>query len=164
MRRRAGQRGFTLLELVLVLVIISAALAMVAPALRGWNRGSRLYDTATEFAAAARWARTQAISTGRVHRLRVDPATASYWVMSQRGEEFVDEDLDLGRLTTLPEGFAIELTGQQGKPIEYVEFDPAGGTQPAQARIESDQGKWLLVQCLSPADRFRVVREWEQSR
>jgi prepilin-type N-terminal cleavage/methylation domain-containing protein len=39
-QRRGQYRGFTLLELVLVMVIVCVALAMVAPSLAGWNQGS----------------------------------------------------------------------------------------------------------------------------
>lgn len=164
MRRRPGHRGFTLLELVLVLMIVGAALAMIAPSLGGWNRGSRLRDAASDFAATARWARTQAVSTGKVHRLRVDAAAGSYWVMTQDGEEFVVDESNIGRRVTLPEGFAIELTGEQDRPLEHVEFDPTGTTQPARVRIVSDVGRSIIIECLSPSDRFRVVQVQEEAQ
>jgi general secretion pathway protein H len=163
-RRRTHHHGFTLLELVLVMVIVGAALAMVAPSLRGWNHGSRLRDAATEFAAAGRWARTQAVSTGKVHRLCVDADTGSYWIMAQRGEEFVNDPSSLGQIVTLPDGFRIVLTTDQGKEMEHVEFDPNGSTQPARARIVSDRDASIIVECLSPGERFRVVRPSEQTQ
>jgi prepilin-type N-terminal cleavage/methylation domain-containing protein len=39
---RSTSRGFTLLELVVVMMIIATVLAMAAPSLRGWHKGAML--------------------------------------------------------------------------------------------------------------------------
>ena len=44
MKRPPRQSGFTLLELILVMVIICTALALAAPSLNGWARGSKMRD------------------------------------------------------------------------------------------------------------------------
>src|SRR5688500_9566548 len=123
--------GFTLLELVLVLVIISTALAMAAPALRGWSKGARLRDAGDQFLAVARWARSQAVSNSRVYRLNVDANAGRYWVTVQDGTEFVSTGSDFGQVFALPSGFGIsmnEATAQQS--LKAVDFFPTGRTQP----------------------------------
>ncbi|MDB4966667.1 MAG: hypothetical protein JWN44_2356, partial [Myxococcales bacterium] len=68
MRRTAPQSrpAFTLLELVLVMLVITIAIAVVAPTLRGWSRGSHLRDTAEQFVTLTRLARTQAASSAQL--------------------------------------------------------------------------------------------------
>ena len=61
-RTRKASVAFTLLELVLVLVVLSTALAVAAPSMRGWSKGSTLRDAGDQFLAVARWARSQAVA------------------------------------------------------------------------------------------------------
>ena len=169
MRTQTSHRGFTLLELVLVLVIICTALAIAAPSLRGWSHGTYLRNAADEFVAVTRYARTQAVATGQLHRLTVE--SGQYQVTVQRGEEFVPVASDLGH-ALLPEGFAIELTssGQTadngnssgiGKNNSNsgtsIDFFPTGRTQPAKVSIRSGQGDVLEIECAAPSESFRVL-------
>jgi len=67
--RRGSLSGFTLIELILVLLIISITMALAAPSLRGWSDGAKLRDAGDLFVASAKWARAQAILTGTPHVL-----------------------------------------------------------------------------------------------
>src|SRR5947207_6133930 len=67
------RRGFTLLELVVVMLILTVMLAMVAPSLSGFGRGRQAEQAAANILALSRWAREQAISDGRVYRLNFSP-------------------------------------------------------------------------------------------
>ena len=44
-----------------MLIILCVALAVTAPSLSGWNRGSKSRDAGEQFLALTRWARTQAL-------------------------------------------------------------------------------------------------------
>src|SRR4051794_40846680 len=89
--------AFTLIELVMVLVVIAAALAVAAPSLGGWRRGQRLTTAGDEFLAAVRHGRALAVANAQVHRLYVDPAAGRYWLMQQDGQEFVNLGTGMGR-------------------------------------------------------------------
>jgi general secretion pathway protein H len=72
-------RGFTLLELMLVMLIIAVAAALVGPAV-----GSRLLRadarrTAVQLRSAAELMRVHAVRSGREELLVVDPEENSYW-------------------------------------------------------------------------------------
>src|SRR5438067_9157424 len=60
MRRtaRSQPRGFTLFELVLVMLVLAVIMAMVAPKLAGTARGRRTGDAATQITALAYYARS----------------------------------------------------------------------------------------------------------
>ncbi|MGA2500356.1 MAG: GspH/FimT family pseudopilin [Tepidisphaeraceae bacterium] len=163
MYTRLRHRGFTLLELVLVLVIICTALAVAAPSLRNWGRASYLRNAADEFVAATRLARTEAVATGQLHRLTVD--NGQYQVTAQQGEQFVPVASNLGR-GILPEGFSIQLTstGQTADKGNSIDFFPTGRTQPAKVRITSDQGETLEIECAAPAESFRVLNAGDTAR
>src|SRR5215216_191076 len=99
MRNRTNHPGFTLIELLLVLVVIATALAVAAPAMSGWGRGSRMRDAGDQLMATVKWARAQAIADGQIFRLNVDAQNARYWVTMQQGMQFVPVDSGFGRET-----------------------------------------------------------------
>ena len=71
--RRGRSRGFTLLEVVLVLALIALASLLAAAALTGGFDGMRLRAAAKEVAAQMRFTRAQAIATGEPQRFTLDP-------------------------------------------------------------------------------------------
>lgn len=57
--------GFTLVELVVTIAIVSILLAVAAPAMTGFLADQAVAGNADEFAAAVRFSRTEAIKRGR---------------------------------------------------------------------------------------------------
>ena len=74
-RRATG--AFTLLELIAVLVLISAVLAIAAPSLRGFVRGRQTAEAAAQMLSLTHLARSRAASQGCIHRLNVDTETGA---------------------------------------------------------------------------------------
>src|SRR3954463_6691343 len=70
---RSPQRGFTLLEIILVMAIIALASVLAAAAMTGGFKGMQLKASAKELASNLRYTRTQAIATGQPQRFLVDP-------------------------------------------------------------------------------------------
>lgn len=176
--------GFTLLELVLVMVIVCVALAMVAPSLAGWNQGSKLRDAGEQLLATIHYARTQSIANGQTYRLNIDTRANTYYLTAQDGQQFVNLANEYGRVFTLPDGFRIDVTAQpavtqqQAQPggQQYnasaaaaaaptngsaIEFYPTGRTQVAQIRINGYGKDQTILECATPAEGFRVVTAQE---
>jgi len=68
-----GAPGFTLLEVLVVLVIIAMATTLAAMVFSGGLDGMRLRSSSKEIAAQLRYTRTQAIATGLPQRFSIDP-------------------------------------------------------------------------------------------
>jgi type II secretion system protein H len=153
------RRGFTLIELVMVLVVIAAALAVAAPSLGGWRRGQRLTTAGDEFLAAVRHGRALAVANAQVHRLYVDASAGRYWLMQQDGQEFVNLGTGMGRQFELPEGCTISMSASNTRtPVEYVEFYPTGRMQPpATVVITGETGDTIVFDTPSAVEGLVLV-------
>ena len=174
MKNRRFNPAFTLIELVMVLVVIAAALAVAAPSLGGWRRGQRLQSAGEEFLSVARHGRALAVANAQVHRLYVDPANGRYWLMAQDGQDFVNLGTGMGRVFEVPEGCTIRMTASNSAaaltaangsnapaaqgPLEYVEFYPTGRMQPpASVVITGETGDTYTFDTPSVVEGLVVV-------
>lgn len=157
MRTRASrQSGFTLIELVAVLIILTIALSMVAPSLHGWSQHSKLRDASDQCLATMRGARAQAVATGSVRRVLIDSSAASIVVQRRQGESYEAAEGELGRSLVLPRGFSIQLVSG-GASGSAIDFYPNGRTTPATVRITSVTGESIDLACTSVAGTFSEV-------
>src|SRR5688500_16671031 len=96
--RRRQPAGFTLLEVLLVMVLIAAASVLAALTVSGGSESMRLRSSAKEIAANLRYARVQAISTGKPQSFAIDPR-AHVWQGAN------------GRKGEIPKKLGIVFTG-----------------------------------------------------
>jgi general secretion pathway protein H len=106
--RPGTQRGFTLLEIVVVMAIIAAAAVLGAMAVTGGFERMRLQSATKQITANLRYTRAQAIATGTPQRFVVDPH-AHAWQTAN------------GRHGTIPATLDVNFTGAR-------EVAPAAGT------------------------------------
>jgi prepilin-type N-terminal cleavage/methylation domain-containing protein len=76
-RPRDAQRGFTLIELAVTLLVLSLAAAVVVPGVGRSIESVRARAEISGFAAYLRAAREQAIARGEAQTVRLDPETRS---------------------------------------------------------------------------------------
>ncbi len=109
--------GFTLLEILIVLLIVSAALLWVAPRFSAFQTQD-LPWTARHLAGWIRYVANEAAMTHRTFRLHYEIDAGRYWttVLSDIGEETETTDR-LMRRQTLPDGTAFDdvVTAGRGK-------------------------------------------------
>jgi general secretion pathway protein H len=87
--RNREDAGFSLLELIVVLILIGAAAAMVAPSFTGSIKNLELETSARDLITQMRHARSEAIGRQKVYRVVLDRdgENAFYYLANDFGEE-----------------------------------------------------------------------------
>jgi type II secretion system protein H len=165
MTKARSHPGFTLLELVLVLVVLVIALSVTAPNLRGWSRGQVLRNAAEQFVAMTNRARSLSVSEMRMYRIEIDANAGLYQLTMQENQAFVTSATTWGRPVELPAGVTMRFGKQSPGTDEpdadaytsTVRFYPTGRTEPATVTFTAEAGGAITVQCDSPAGGFAMV-------
>jgi type II secretion system protein H len=152
------RNGFTLIELVLVMLLIATVVAMAAPSLRGWSHGRDLFNSAEEFVAMTRLARSYAISESTTYRLNIDTNAAVYWLTKQSGSDFVSIGSDVGRQYTLPLGGKIAVVNAADSSKTSFDFYPTGRADAGTVTFSDDKGNVVPIQSPSATENFAIVR------
>lgn len=129
-------RGFSLLELLLVLVIAAAGYALVVRFSTGGVSGAELKSAARSVAAGLRDARGRAIATQRTATLTIDLERRAFEVSGG------------GRARTLPERLELKLYTAQSEIVDErrgaIRFYPDGSSTGGRVTLASGE-RALLV-------------------
>lgn len=157
--KKCGRNGgFTLLELILVMVILSTILAMAAPSLRGFFGSRKTHDTAAQILALTHFARSQAISEGIIYRLNFDTRERAYWLTAQKSGTFEMLSNEFGQIFTLPSDIVLELKGAEKEDDEiFLIFTPQGTVTAGTIRLIDRQGLTLEVTCPTITESFYII-------
>lgn len=121
-------RGFSLLEMLLVLAIIAFAGLLAATAMTGGLDGVRLRSASGEVAAQLRYTRAQAIATGKRQDFTIDPHAHTWAAPKDRHGK-------------LPKQLGIEFYGArevQPKPGQGgIAFFPDGASTGGRIRLRA---------------------------
>jgi general secretion pathway protein H len=130
---RVRQGGFTLLEIVVVMVIIAAAAVLGVMALTGGSERVQLHASTKQIAANLRYTRAQAIATGLPQRFTIDP----------RGHAWQAPN---GRHGKVPEALGIHFTGaRQAQPqadVGAILFFDDGASTGGRVQIAGKRAAW----------------------
>lgn len=112
--RQERSRGFTLLELLVVLTLLAILAAVSWPAVRGLLAKSQLQSSAKQLRAALIRARLDAMETGSVRQFRYQPGTGRYEISTLAS---LDEKQE--QESALPDLLGEEKSGALGSgPVE----------------------------------------------
>ena len=129
LRTKERGAGFTLIELVLVMAILTAVLSMSGTSLTSFFRGRSLEAEGKRFLALTRYAQDRAVSEGTTMSLWIDKGQRKYGVEAANGSAEVDaeaKEFELGR------DLEIEVTWPQNAVIpqrsgeQVLRFGPDG--------------------------------------
>ena len=156
---RAGQRGFTLLELAVTLMIVAVLLALALPRLPRLDR-TDLEASADRLASTMTYLADEASLRGRIYRLTLD-LDAEEWKVSAlavfarkddqatRPEFREDPDDPLARSIVLPPGIGldavIDADGETSSGERVVLFLPEGLSENVDVRLVNRDEDSVLV-------------------
>ncbi|HPS00246.1 MAG TPA: GspH/FimT family pseudopilin [Candidatus Sumerlaeota bacterium] len=134
--------GFTLVELVVVMALLTALVAYATPSLALFFRGREMTEEARRFLALTRLARSEAISRSEPMKVWADPESGSYGL--EPSGAFYTASNDSGGYTkgkplefVLPDGLDLEVSASDsgdGQEASII-FNPDGSLDDVSARI-----------------------------
>lgn len=149
-RSGEGTRGFTLLELTIVIFILGVTSLFVFPRLSSFGSGD-LKRTSRHFAGLIQRLAQEASMTRKTYRLYYSLESGAYWVavLKESGEFVETTDPMIGR-RTLPRDISFEdvVTPQQGKVNRgeaFTQFYPVGVEKSWIHLKEGGGRRWTLI-------------------
>jgi len=150
--------GFTLLELVLVMIILCTVLAMAAPSLRGFFSSRQMHDMAEQIQLLIRYARIQAVSEARYYRLEFDLSRREYGLTVLTDSRYIPLEKSFGMRYTLPADVELQFENVQNVEGKYVlQFDLQGHAKECRIRLCDSKNNRIDLICLSPVENFELV-------
>ncbi len=138
------EAGFTLVELLVVLVLIAILMSVTFPSIGRGLSAVKLKTTSREIAATMRFARWKAIREQQLYWIRID---------SEKNEiELASQDLKYKKVITMPAGISIirasllkeQETPEKQKSSTYF-FMPNGLSDSFQVVISTERGLQVKV-------------------
>ncbi|RAO74873.1 GspH/FimT family pseudopilin [Dyella jiangningensis] len=133
--RGGRSRGFTLLEMLAVILLIGIAAAAVAVSVTQGLASARVAAASGELAAALRATRTQAIVHGNEHTFDVDTRANTYRA-------------DDGKVVRLPTGMRIGITSAKEDQVSAttgrIRFFPDGSSTGGHITLQRNQRQWRV--------------------
>jgi len=104
-----GTKGFTLMELLIIVGLFAVVVAMAVPQLQSTLSGERLVTSIDNLAAELNMARTLSVSRNATYEIRIDTSAGTYQIIDTedpgnppRGMKQLDPGISLGNVPTTP--------------------------------------------------------------
>lgn len=130
-------RGFTLLEVVIVMVILALVYTLVVPSLNNRASGAELRVAARNVAAALRLTRSQAIEQQREATLILDVEKKHYEVPGVLAEQSLPEKVDVLLYTTQSE--------KQSEKKGRIRFFPDGSSSGGHIKLKAETAGFKIA-------------------
>jgi len=146
-------KGFSLIELLVVLILLSLSLALVAPSLSQFLRTVELKGAAQKISAILRNSRSEAVNKGKVYQVVFNPQSREVSVHSIEPSEESDETRESPvpeRTYLLPEGIQIKgeptTSSSPSSELLPIEFYPNGGSNGGTILLDSPERLGYRIQ------------------
>ena len=139
---KARRLGFTLLELMVVLVLMAIMAAMIVPEMKGTFEDALLRSTSRDLVSVLNLAYSRAISINQVHRVRLDSFNGKYFVETrvrgERGGDFIPVRDVSGSEGKLDQRISIEIRNSSEDESETPALPSFSGAPTESRERESD--------------------------
>ena len=147
---RKDHRGFTLIELAVVIVVLGVMLSLVIPRL-GELGGANLKRSARHLTGMIRFLRDESQAKKAVYRLRFDIQGGHYWAevltqLSDQAQEFKRVHTEIaseGSLSGQTSFFDVRVGSHPDDP--YIQFTPDGWVEKAFLYLKDGDGKTFTL-------------------
>ncbi|MBP8080814.1 MAG: GspH/FimT family pseudopilin [Arenimonas sp.] len=129
------QRGISLIELIVVVVLIAAATALAASVMGAGLPGQQLRNASRELAAQLRYTRAQAIVTGKSQTFSIDARTREWQAPNRRHGQLPQE------INLVATGARIEQTRPD---IVAIRFFPEGAATGGRIVLSRERAAWQI--------------------
>ncbi|MBF0226090.1 MAG: GspH/FimT family protein [Desulfobacterales bacterium] len=143
-----NNKGFTLIELIVVLIIIAVSSALVAPRFLSSFSNINLRTAVKKISASLRYARNIAISQKKNIKVVFDLENKKVFISSETTRIFSDiDEMQKNdpefRFYSLPDGVSIKNTNE----INFFEviFFPKGSNTGGEIMLENEHGKTITI-------------------
>jgi len=144
-----NQRGVTLIELIIVMVIIAIGATLTAPNIGGWLTHYRLRSATRDVVSIMRVAQIKAVSNNTSYQVFFDIAHDSYILKYQdTGGAWVGE----GGTQTLPTGVKFNTTF----PGNITTFSPNSTATDGNVTLNNTKGSTKTVRLLGLTGRIKI--------
>ena len=179
MTRRFRQRGFTLIELMVVILLIGILSAAILPAMRGSFEEALLRSTGRELMNVFELAHSRAVTLNESQRVRIDEATGRYVIESPvvapaaeasfapvrdvpGAEGMLDSRITIavhygtsGEETESAEASGSVVGGAENAAAAFT-FYPDGTADPGEIRLQDRDGFRLALRLNPVTARVRI--------
>jgi general secretion pathway protein H len=153
-------KGFTLVELVIVLILIGLSISLAAPSLGRFSKAVELKAGVKKVSAILRYYRSEAVQKGKIYQVIFDPGLRevriqSVETLSKEGEAEKLEGILQKEKYVIPQGIQMKEVkipfSQFPSDFPTIEFYPNGGSNGGSflLDIQNHKGYWILVHFLT---------------
>lgn len=159
-------RGFSLLELILVLFIMGLSMALIAPAFSRFSKSGELKATARKLSSVLRNSRSEAVHRGEIHQVLFDLPSQSVKIQSFKpdGPEGEGEKERPLRVKTFPIPNRIQIrevktpSGRLPSEKPAIEFYPNGSSTGGSFLLEGDYPGAYRIEVHSITGAVRIEK------
>ncbi|HEY3856502.1 MAG TPA: prepilin-type N-terminal cleavage/methylation domain-containing protein [Verrucomicrobiae bacterium] len=147
--------GFTLIELMVVIVIISIVSAVIVGEMAGTFHDALLRSTSRQLVSVLSLASSRAISQDRMHLVRFDEATRKYAIETKRHGELVPVESVGGSEGKIDAHIAVRILGEGLN--DSISFYPDGTAEEREIELRDPEGFGLALRINPVTSRVQII-------
>jgi len=163
--RTVRQAGFTLIELMVVLILIGIFSGLMLSQMRGTYEDALLRSTSRKIISAANLASSKAVTLNQTHSLWLDTASGRLRIQTDREDPPIEEEnldsrirIDLRDTIAEANEEADEpRVEQKQKAFERIDFFPDGTATGREIALRDRMGVELLLRINPVTGRIRIL-------
>jgi len=152
--KQTNQKGVTLIELIVIMVIIAIGAALIVPNIGGWLPSYRLKTATRDVASMMRLAQMKAVSNNVQYRVNLDDAdigVGNYVLQYQTTVGWVND----GAVQTFPNGISIPGGGVTF-PGKHAEFNSNSTSSTGSLTLQNTKGTQKKITLTASTGRIKI--------